>query len=85
MYKGKKAYLETKIKEFIDKWIDIKLKQNMTIKELSTILKYSDVCNDYEVKVEVRYPDGGRERCRIESIIVYSDGIALNVKTEKKV
>lgn len=57
----------------------------MTIKELSTILKYSDVCNDYEVKVEVRYPDGGRERCRIESIIVYSDGIALNVKTEKKV
>lgn len=56
----------------------------MTIKELSTILKYSEVDNDYEVKVEVRYPDGARERCRIESVMVYSDGISLNVRTEKK-
>ena len=56
----------------------------MTQKELATILKYAEVDEDNEVKVEVRYPSGTREYCTIVSVMVYSDGISLTVWSNKE-
>ena len=51
----------------------------MTIKELESILKYSEVDKDRAARVEIRFTGGTKELCHIDSFMTYTDGIVLNV------
>lgn len=54
----------------------------MTVKELQSILKYSEIDQDRPVKITVKKEGGHRQDVDIDSFNIYSDAFVINVTVD---